>query len=65
MLSSLNLERVLIVCIPLWYTMRYFIYVTVYLYSIFIYLFIFFPMAQQPLFGCLGLFISRFHDHTH
>jgi hypothetical protein len=21
-------------------------------------------MAQQPLFGCLGLLISRFHDHT-
>jgi hypothetical protein len=26
---------------------------------------IFFPMAQQPLFGCLGLLISRFHGHTH
>jgi hypothetical protein len=25
----------------------------------------FFPMAQQPLFGCLGLLFSRFHDHTH
>jgi hypothetical protein len=22
-------------------------------------------MAQQPLFGCLGLLISRFHGHTH
>jgi hypothetical protein len=25
----------------------------------------FFPMAQQPLFECLGLLISRFHDDTH
>jgi hypothetical protein len=25
---------------------------------------IFFPMSLQPLFGCLGLLISRLHDHT-
>jgi hypothetical protein len=24
---------------------------------------LFFSMAQQPLFGCLGLLISRFHNH--
>jgi hypothetical protein len=25
---------------------------------------LFFPMAEQSLFGCLGLLISTLHDHT-
>jgi hypothetical protein len=61
MLSSVNLERVFTVCIQLYYTMRYLMYLMVYLHNTFIALYYYMYSIQVTITICdLCLHITQY-----